>query len=70
MNEEGDPVLVKVDDALYLVGRNHMFDKSNPSLDKMYLQPITIVDLDKNGEDEEMKEEVDEEIQDTVAVEE
>ena len=53
MGEDGAPVLVKVDQALYLVGHENK------------LQPITIVDLDKQPNEDEMKEDPGEDIQDT-----
>ena len=42
MGEDGAPVLVRVDQALYLVGHENK------------LQPITIVDLDKDKQQNEM----------------
>ena len=58
MGEDGAPVLVRVDQALYLVGHENK------------LQPITIVDLDQQQNDGAVKEDVDEDRQDTVAVDE
>ena len=57
MGEDGAPVLVRVDQALYLVGHENK------------LQPITIVDLDKDKQSEGVKEDFNEDIQDTVAAE-
>ena len=58
MGEDGAPVLVRVDQALYLVGHENK------------LQPITIVDLDKDKQQSEgVKEDFNEDIQDTVAAE-
>ena len=42
MGEDGAPVLVRVNQALYLVGHENK------------LQPITIVDLDKDKQPNEM----------------